>query len=562
MALNVSIGNVGDLTNPTSAAAVINSNFTNLQNTLADALSRSGTSPNQMASVLDMNNNPVINVPKAVNATSPLRQQDLLDFVNEGQVVFQSTTIGTSQGIFNVKDFGALGNGTGDDGPAFNQAIVAAQTAGVAAGGSGGGTVFIPLGAYLINTPIVVPNTPVNIPVRIEGLGHGSWLIAAHDINLLTINAQLTQVENVLLQGVGIGATSFGANGTVLHLTQTAGGCRLNRVFTQGGGIGILIESNDVEVFNTFVGPCYGTAHFQISNSTGNDITAGLRVEGCGADTASPPLASLIPVGTAFPSNWQASHSYNRGDLVFTNQLSQTWLLQCVTAGISGSNGSLPPNLANYFEPITENSGGTAVWNLGGPIPHFCFLFDSGSSEALITKTDMSGFGCSTAVRIQDVLNPGNPPILIHLRDSIFSPLFNGVEAVTGQGLYISGCETYGGPIAGSSAVVLESGFTQAVIDGCDLGKCPIGISITGGPSNSTKTVIANNQIFGCTTGVSVNANISDFVISNNSIVGNTNSVVVASGTSDRYLIQGNLVTGSTPTDGGSGTHKFVGNNF
>ena len=44
--------------------------------------------------------------------------------------------------VFNVRSFGAVGDGTNLDSPAINQAIQAASAA-------GGGTVFVPAGTYL-----------------------------------------------------------------------------------------------------------------------------------------------------------------------------------------------------------------------------------------------------------------------------------------------------------------------------------------------------------------------------------------------------------------------------
>ena len=44
--------------------------------------------------------------------------------------------------VFNVRSFGAVGDGTNLDSPAINQAILAASEA-------GGGTVFVPAGTYL-----------------------------------------------------------------------------------------------------------------------------------------------------------------------------------------------------------------------------------------------------------------------------------------------------------------------------------------------------------------------------------------------------------------------------
>ncbi len=50
--------------------------------------------------------------------------------------------------ILNVMDFGAVGDGVADDGPAFQSALEALADA-------GGGTLFVPAGRYLIATPVV-----------------------------------------------------------------------------------------------------------------------------------------------------------------------------------------------------------------------------------------------------------------------------------------------------------------------------------------------------------------------------------------------------------------------
>ncbi|WP_426153562.1 glycosyl hydrolase family 28-related protein, partial [Pseudomonas sp. DC3000-4b1] len=46
--------------------------------------------------------------------------------------------------IFNVKDFGAVGDGVTDDTAAMQKAIDAASAA-------GGGTVFVPSGTYIVS---------------------------------------------------------------------------------------------------------------------------------------------------------------------------------------------------------------------------------------------------------------------------------------------------------------------------------------------------------------------------------------------------------------------------
>ena len=57
------------------------------------------------------------------------------------------TPVGPPSGVYNVKSYGAVGNGIVDDGPAFQRAANAAITA-------GGGIVFAPPATYLINTAV------------------------------------------------------------------------------------------------------------------------------------------------------------------------------------------------------------------------------------------------------------------------------------------------------------------------------------------------------------------------------------------------------------------------
>ena len=55
-------------------------------------------------------------------------------------------------GVHNVKDYGAKGDGSSDDGPCIQNAIDAAI-------GAGGGTIFVPNGTYLVNELTIPPDT-------------------------------------------------------------------------------------------------------------------------------------------------------------------------------------------------------------------------------------------------------------------------------------------------------------------------------------------------------------------------------------------------------------------
>jgi Pectate lyase superfamily protein/Right handed beta helix region len=62
-------------------------------------------------------------------------------------------------GIFNVRTFGATGNGLTDDAPAIQRAEAAAEQA-------GGGVVYLPAGRYLLNSAVLLgSNTPSAVPM-------------------------------------------------------------------------------------------------------------------------------------------------------------------------------------------------------------------------------------------------------------------------------------------------------------------------------------------------------------------------------------------------------------
>jgi Pectate lyase superfamily protein len=68
--------------------------------------------------------------------------------------------------VFNVKDYGAAGNGSTDDTSAINSAIAAANSA-------SGGTVFFPAGTYIVSSPL----TTLGGSVAVAGVGGNSSAI-------------------------------------------------------------------------------------------------------------------------------------------------------------------------------------------------------------------------------------------------------------------------------------------------------------------------------------------------------------------------------------------------
>lgn len=71
------LDDIAALQNFPSSTTAINNNSGRIEAAIENTLSRDGTSPNQMESVLDMNSNRIINLPEAIYEGDPVRLEDL-----------------------------------------------------------------------------------------------------------------------------------------------------------------------------------------------------------------------------------------------------------------------------------------------------------------------------------------------------------------------------------------------------------------------------------------------------------------------------------------------------
>lgn len=98
--------NLVNLTNQTTAVNAINANNAAITTAFVDVVSRSGTQPNQMSSVLDMNSNKLVNLPAPASATEPVRLTDLSTYSSTGTVVFNALPQGGTTNQFLQKNSG------------------------------------------------------------------------------------------------------------------------------------------------------------------------------------------------------------------------------------------------------------------------------------------------------------------------------------------------------------------------------------------------------------------------------------------------------------------------
>src|SRR2546426_179006 len=129
-----------------------------------------------------------------------------------------------SPDVFNVRVFGAMGNGTADDTAAIQKAIDAARDA-------GGGLVFIPAGTYRVTSPVVLRSQ-----VSVSGVGRASSIVTS-DVRInLVAGTGVTDiaVERLRLEGGGKDQTddaADGGNGVQLQTVSRVriAGCWLER---------------------------------------------------------------------------------------------------------------------------------------------------------------------------------------------------------------------------------------------------------------------------------------------------------------------------------------------
>jgi hypothetical protein len=154
-------------------------------------------------------------------ASSPVATLvDDLTVLADGSTTRRDLSARAADLCFNVKDFGAIGNGIAND----TTAILAA----IAAAGIAGGTVFFPHGSYLVNDELLITKDGVRLigEATSEGLASGSRIVTSSttkDIIRVSTSAQTIsgfEIANLSLYGAGNG----GSAGSGLHLDSTTAG--------------------------------------------------------------------------------------------------------------------------------------------------------------------------------------------------------------------------------------------------------------------------------------------------------------------------------------------------
>lgn len=436
--------------------------------------------------------------------------------------------------------YGATGNGVTDDTAALNSCVSVLDAL-------GGGTMYISSGVYCVSSSINISTTTIRI------VGAATFLAAVvrtcgTDTVVFKLDKPFSSIENLTVFGKGIEATGFGATQVAVWVASNCVSCKLDYDYIVGGYNAVLIQAPDVRFNDTYAASAYGNGNVAIYGVAGVAGVAGVRITGSSFDQ-SLPVQSLTPPYTI--SAWAGTTPYAKGDVV-TNA---GYTMQATAACTSGN---ALPALKNYNQNIVDNAGGgNCVWLLGGPTNHVGLLLESGSSELLMSKTDITGDALAIGVAMRNSFAT-SAPFLIHITDSVIGATRqSGIIATAGSRLTLTGTEVLGCVEPNGVSVLLQTAWTGTAQIANNNIACATGYGI--GVATGINTMVLNNYIHNSTICTRFEANITDFQVMNNNLATgcSTAAVSIAAGTSNRYYVAFNTIAGATMTDGGTGTSKL-----
>lgn len=345
------------------------------------------------------------------------------------------TTSGAAAPIpfFNVKDYGATGNGTSDDTAAIQAAINAAQPA--------NGIVLLPAGTYIVSTPLSVTS-----PIGVIGQG----------VVATTIKASVSMSEVVSF-------TPGGAGGFFRDLTVDGNGFSTYAI-NQSIATETSVPTEYLRV------QAYGATSYQFVNDKCEDVTyIDCIVPGNESSPTSTPYAMLVTVPNG---------AINIFGGQFFGECSLQYQLITIVGAVVG-----PIVVSNPTADVNT------VLKLDG-----CYIYDGGpnSSNCIDTSdnlTNITASACYFVAQVDRAWVNGNIPItsLIELDNCVFvwGPGTAGtnyaVQASGGGSININGYSLNIGSATFAYFNPVSSPTT--VLSYCDSGNLQSGSSLQAGAS-------------------------------------------------------------------------------
>ncbi len=324
-------------------------------------------------------------------------------------------------GVYDVRAFGAAGDGTTND----TSAIAAAVAACVAAAG---GIVYFSPGTYATDAVTVTSGTGV----RLVGAGERSTIIKARQTgNIVTFSS----------------CTGCGLEYLALE--------RKDSLFQSSGGYSLRFTScNDCWTDNIRIS--YGTAGVEIHRSNRTHLRGKTAVDHIKAGGGQAALRYIGEAGVATSSkcdvdwlhvehayiaashayrgNWAITTVYAAGDLVFAND--RWW--ECTTGGTSAGAGTGPSTIPGSDGPTAYSTGVTdngVTWRflIGNS---FICVQDNDANDLVLKRFDCIG-PCSNPLDMRRSSGTGAPTGLTVLSGRIEGGITSGVNLDRGSRVFL-----------------------------------------------------------------------------------------------------------------------------
>jgi parallel beta-helix repeat protein len=148
-----------------------------------------------------------------------------------------------TRSAFNVRDYGALGNGSHDDTTAINSAVTALIAA-------GGGALYFPAGTYKVTTTISITlskadTTQCSLDIFGDGAASVLNYTTGDGTDFIHINGVQNGLGNLHLHDLALTGNNSAGTGSGLHMQRITVPINIDSLYINnfGGGAGLYIES-------------------------------------------------------------------------------------------------------------------------------------------------------------------------------------------------------------------------------------------------------------------------------------------------------------------------------
>lgn len=440
---------------------------------------------------------------------------------------------------YDVRAYGAKGNGVTDDSAAINAALSAASAA-------GGGTVYLPPGNYILGTSVAPGSNTV-----LRGAGPASKLTCTANTPAISVNsASNVQVRD--LQVVGGNNGAFTSNRGVHFNTVTAGLISNVRTLTCYQGISVY-SSSSITVEN-----CY------VANDISGGSDAGIRLSSTNRCTVrgnfiDTPAAHGINAGSlGTDSIIEGNHIWSPGNAGITINGSSTTgtgpgiLIANNIIRDAAVNGMIIENGASWIRCIgnfvyTSASDGISISDGTGDAPAHVIIADNVIRTA--GRYGIFDNGCNY------ITIEGNT-VTVFVDD--------GIRCGAGIGCKVTGNTVTDGSSTLGAGIRIYSGLNDAIVANNTIrANAGIGIVIDADRAIVTGNAVRDNDVTGVLAvgGIVLTGNASRTTVTGNVSRRNSGTrqdygVEIRAGCTNAVIV-GNILfenTTAATLDGGTGT--------